>query len=174
MTSWRLVIWAWSPKTYTCMCTLWNKCCECIKASIGVDFILGSLKMQSVKLFIAYFDFKIISHSNFLLIKTISMGCYMIHPWVYILGKMDRFIMKLILSWNSSSVLIFFTPMALAHPLHPIKSRSRNKCRNLWVGWCVSPWRPWYWPMHPIYYIYIYIYIPHIIAAFLLTKRYSF
>ena len=41
--------------------------------------------------------------------------------------------------------------MALAHPLHPIKSRSRNKRRNLWVGWCVSSWRPWFWSVHSIY-----------------------
>ena len=34
-------------------------------------------------------------------------------------------------------------PMALAHPLHPIDNRSRNKCRNLWVGRCVSSW--WHW-----------------------------
>ena len=33
-------------------------------------------------------------------------------------------------------------PMALAHPLLPINSRSRNKRRNLWVGWCVSSWWP--------------------------------
>ena len=56
-------------------------------------------------------------------------------------------------------------PMALAHPLHPTVNRSRNRRRNLWVGWCVSPW----WPLFPsrssvsIYmhiYIYIYIYNP--------------
>ena len=58
-------------------------------------------------------------------------------------------------------------PMALAHPLHPIDNRSRNRRRNLWVGWCVSSW----WPLFPsgssvliyIYVIYIcyrtYIYI---------------
>ena len=34
-------------------------------------------------------------------------------------------------------------PMALAHPLHPINDRSRNKRRNLWVGCGVSSW----WPM---------------------------
>ena len=34
------------------------------------------------------------------------------------------------------------TPMALAHPLHPIGSRSRHKRRNLWVGWSV--WRYWF------------------------------
>ena len=45
------------------------------------------------------------------------------------------------------------TPMALAHPLHPIKSRSRNKRRNLWVGLCVSCWRPWFWSVYSIYYI---------------------
>ena len=28
-------------------------------------------------------------------------------------------------------------PMALAHPLHPIDNRSRNRRWNLWVGWCV-------------------------------------
>ena len=48
---------------------------------------------------------------------------------------------------------VLMTPMALAHPLHPIKSRSRNKRRKLWVGWCVSSWRPWFWPVHSIYYI---------------------
>ena len=48
---------------------------------------------------------------------------------------------------------VLITPMALAHPLYPIKSRSRNKRRNLWVGWWVSSWRPWFWPVHSIYYI---------------------
>ena len=50
-------------------------------------------------------------------------------------------------------------PMALAHPLHPIDKRSRNRRQNLWVGWCVSSW----WPLFPsrssaLIYIYIYIY----------------
>ena len=51
-------------------------------------------------------------------------------------------------------------PMALAHSLHPIDNRSRNKRRNLWVGWWVSSW----WPLFPsrssvLIYIYICIYI---------------
>ena len=50
------------------------------------------------------------------------------------------------------------TPMVLAHPLHPINSRSRIKRRNLWVGRCVSSW----WPLFPsrnsvLIYIYIYV-----------------
>ena len=73
------------------------------------------------------------------------------------------------------------TPMALAHPLHPISSRSSNKRRNLGVGRCVSSW----WPLFPsrnscvnlfylyvcilytssvigrIYTLYIYIYYQH-------------
>ena len=49
-------------------------------------------------------------------------------------------------------------PMALAHPLYPIDNRSRNKRRNLWVGWCV----PCSWPLLPstssvLIYIYIYM-----------------
>ena len=43
-------------------------------------------------------------------------------------------------------------PMALAHPLYPIRSRSRNKHRILWVGWCVSAWRPCFWSVCSIYY----------------------
>ena len=35
--------------------------------------------------------------------------------------------------------------MALTHPLHPIDNRSRNRRRNLWVGWCVSSW----WSLFP-------------------------
>ena len=54
------------------------------------------------------------------------------------------------------------TPMALAHPLHPIDNRSRNKRRNLWVGRCVSSWWPWF-PSRSSVLIYMYIcmYIPY-------------
>ena len=30
---------------------------------------------------------------------------------------------------------ILITPMALTHPIHPIRSRSGNKRQNLWVRW---------------------------------------
>ena len=50
------------------------------------------------------------------------------------------------------------TPMALAHPLHPIRRRSGNKRRNRWVGWCVSYWRPWF---RSVYRIYDYIHTMH-------------
>ena len=49
-------------------------------------------------------------------------------------------------------------PMALAHPLHPIDNRSRNKRRNLWVGRCVSSWWPWF-PSRSSVLIYMYKYI---------------
>ena len=57
-------------------------------------------------------------------------------------------------------------PMALAHPLHPMDNRSRNKRRNLWVGWCVSSWWPWFPSRSSVLiymyiYIYIYMYIPY-------------
>ena len=55
-------------------------------------------------------------------------------------------------------------PMALAHPLHPIDNRSRNKRRNLWVGWCVSSWWPWFPPRSSVLiymYIYMCMYIPY-------------
>ena len=42
-------------------------------------------------------------------------------------------------------------PMAFTHPLHPMRSRSRNKHQNLWVGWCVS--QPWFWSMCSICYL---------------------
>ena len=40
--------------------------------------------------------------------------------------------------------------MALANL--PIRSRSNNKRRNLWVEWCVYFWWPWFWSVYPIYY----------------------
>ena len=48
-------------------------------------------------------------------------------------------------------------PMALAHPLHPIDNRSRNRRRNLCVG-CVSSWWPLFLNLCVYIYIYIYIY----------------
>ena len=51
-------------------------------------------------------------------------------------------------------------PMALAHPLHPIDNRSRNKRRNLWVGRCVTSWWPWF-PSRSSVLIYIYMCIPY-------------
>ena len=55
-------------------------------------------------------------------------------------------------------------PMALAHPLHPIDNRSRNKRRNLWVGRCVSSWWPWFPSRSSVLIfmcVYIYMYIPY-------------
>ena len=55
-------------------------------------------------------------------------------------------------------------PMSLAHALHPIDKRSRNKRRNLWVGRCVSSWWPWF-PSRSFVlicmYIYMCMYIPY-------------
>ena len=48
---------------------------------------------------------------------------------------------------------VLITPMTLAHHLHPIGSRSENKHRNMWAGWCVSSWRPLIWSIYFIYYI---------------------
>ena len=48
-------------------------------------------------------------------------------------------------------------PMSLAHPLHPIDNRSRNRHRNMWVGWCVSSWWPLFLSRSSVF-IYIYIY----------------
>ena len=36
---------------------------------------------------------------------------------------------------------------------YPWKHSIINKRWSLWVGWCVSSWRPWFWPVHSIYYI---------------------
>ena len=47
--------------------------------------------------------------------------------------------------------------MVLAHPLHPIHNRPRNKCRNLWVGRCVSSWLPWFLSRSSLLIIYIYV-----------------
>ena len=55
-------------------------------------------------------------------------------------------------------------PMALAHPLHPIDNRSRNKRRNLWVGRCVSSWWPWF-PSRSSVLIYICMCIPYMSSA---------
>ena len=48
-----------------------------------------------------------------------------------------RLITKCFLLEQEEGSLI--TPMVLAHPLHPIGCRSRNKCPNLWFRWCVPP-----------------------------------
>ena len=43
---------------------------------------------------------------------------------------------------------VSITPMALAHPLHPIKIMPRNKRRYMWVGRFVSSGRPWFRPVY--------------------------
>ena len=49
------------------------------------------------------------------------------------------------------------TPMALAHPLHHIKSKPRNRRRNLRVGRCVSSWWPFSGPETLCWSIYLYV-----------------
>ena len=34
----------------------------------------------------------------------------------------------------------------------PLKA-GRGISAETWVGWCVSSWRPWFWPMYSTYYI---------------------
>ena len=58
-------------------------------------------------------------------------------------------------------------PMALAHLLHPIDNRSRNKRRNLWVVRWVSSWWPWFPSRSSVLiymciYIYIYMYVHYL------------
>ena len=63
-------------------------------------------------------------------------------------------------------------PMALAHPLHPIDNRSRNRCRNLWVGRCVSSW----WPLFPsgssvLIYIYMHFLYDFCYRTYIYTQQ---
>ena len=57
--------------------------------------------------------------------------------------------------WIEQEGRRLITPMALAHPLHRINSRSRNKHRNLWAARCVSSW----WPLFPSKTVLIYDYL---------------
>ena len=59
---------------------------------------------------------------------------------------------------RARSNVLLIPSMPLAHPLHPIDNRSRNKRRNLWVGRCVSSWWSWF-PSRSSVLIYMYIYI---------------
>ena len=82
-----------------------------------------------------------------LIAKTLYCICYIIWIDWHMMFGLEQEVGSLI------------APMALAHPLHPIVNRSRNRSRNLWVGWCVSSW----WLLFPsrssvLIYIYIYIY----------------
>ena len=77
------------------------------------------------------------------------------------LGNLDSFpdlvIMWLATTEYSSGLL----QHVLAHPLHPIHNRSRNKRRNLWVGRCVSSWLPWFPSRSSVLIIYICVCIPY-------------
>ena len=68
------------------------------------------------------------------------------------------------------------TPMALAHPLHPIYSRSREKRWNLWDGRCVSSW----WHLWPLFssrtsvLIYIYRYVCILMRVLVVGRIYTY
>ena len=67
------------------------------------------------------------------------------------------------------------TTMALAHPFHPINSRSRKKRRNLWVERCVSYWWPLFLSRNSVLiYIYIYIYICILYRSSLIWSIYTY
>ena len=62
---------------------------------------------------------------------------------------------------------ILITPMA--HPLHPINSRSRKKRRNQWVGRCASSWWLLSHPQNLCNYIYLSIRIHSLCELFYRT-----
>ena len=78
--------------------------------------------------------------------KNSSTAYIVLYKWIY--------------TWflDSNRRVGMIAPMALAHPLHPIDNRSRNKRRDLWVGRCVSSWWPWF-PSRSYVLIYMYIYM---------------
>ena len=64
-------------------------------------------------------------------------------------------------------------PMALAHPLHPIDNRSRNKRRNLWVGRLDDVFAPDDIGSRPeALCLYIYICIPYL--SFVIGRLYMY
>ena len=61
--------------------------------------------------------------------------------------------------------------MELTQPLHPIDNRSRNRRRNLWVGWWVSSW----WPLFPSRSsVLIYIYICFFYKSSVIGRIYTY
>ena len=69
---------------------------------------------------------------------------------------------------------ILITPMALVLPLLPNKSGSRNKRGKLRVGWCISSWRSWFWPMYSINYIHTIYYSRNLRNWKALSKRHTY
>ena len=66
---------------------------------------------------------------------------------------------------------ILITPMALARPLRPINSKSKNKRRNLLVWLCVSSW----WHLSPSrnsVLIYMYLYVCILYTSFVIGRLY--
>ena len=64
---------------------------------------------------------------------------------------------------------VLITPMALAHPLHPIKTGRGKSTETCWLDDVFTPD-----DLSSCPYTLFIIYIPHIIAASLLIKTYSF
>ena len=53
--------------------------------------------------------------------------------------------------WIDYVIYYYSHGTSISSPSHPMGSRSRNKHRNLWDGWCLS-WGPWSWSVYSIYY----------------------
>ena len=66
---------------------------------------------------------------------------------------------------SNRGVGVLVTPMALAQSLHSIRSRWTSERRNLWVGWCISSWWSWFWPVYSNYYVFSNVYFSCIVHA---------
>ena len=75
--------------------------------------------------------------------------------------------------WTRTGWWELITPMALAHPLHPINNRSWKKRRDPWFGRCVSFWRPLF-PSRNSVLIYIYIYVCLLYGSFVIERIYTY
>ena len=63
--------------------------------------------------------------------------------------KKERFVMKQILNSLCSNLPIEWISTNM---FVPSEAGPRNKHRNLWFGWCVYSWWPWFWSVCSIYY----------------------
>ena len=85
--------------------------------------------------------------------KKLTRDCPRCSWWQYFCVGIENSYLKINKYSCYKLFATFNITLALAHLLHPIKSRSRNKHRHLWVGLCASSRRPWFWPVYSLYHI---------------------
>ena len=142
------------PKRGVSYLCIWPLCLVSIKPASRISYIITDRLCILVTILPLSTVAKVVLQITSLKLLIPQVYCICNNAWI-------AYVMAFGIEQQDGSLI---NPLALVHPLHAIRNRSKNKHRNLWAGRCVSSWWLWIWSVNSVYYHIHIVYYRYILS----------